>query len=262
MHNRLTAAEKFVYPIFALIFFICIWGLAVSILNIPNYLVPSPVQVGSLLLNDSKYLLFHTITTIAEAIVGLAIAVVVALCTASLLTFSSRARAGLVPLVIASQTIPIIAIAPVLTLWFGVGFWSKAIMAAVLCWFPLVMNATRGFLDIDPTSLAVFETYRASKAQTFAKLRLPHGLSQVVAGIRISAGLAMIGAVVAEYVGADRGLGYVVTQASYRLETDRLFAAVLCGAAAGVLLAELVYNLSLLAYRWFLRGTPNPHNAG
>jgi NitT/TauT family transport system permease protein len=149
--------------------------------------------------------------------------------------------------------VPVVAIAPIMVLWLGSGFASKAAMAAILCWFPAVMAATRGFLELEPNHAALFDVYRASSWDRLVKLRLPSGIAHVTSGIRVSAGLSMIGAIVAEYVGADRGLGYVITQATYRLDTDRLFAAVFCAAIAGVMIAEITYTVANRLFRPYLR---------
>jgi NitT/TauT family transport system permease protein len=253
MKDDSVSARDFVFVLATLACLIVVWAVIINIFSIPFYLLPSPTQVARTLLSDSGYLTFHTLITAAEAVVGLIIAIAVGFLVATVLANIEPVRAGFLPIIIAAQAVPIVAVAPIFALWFGTGFMSKAAMAALLCWFPTVMNATRGLLEIDPTIKALFEVYRATRTQLFFKLRLPSAVSYVTSGIRISAGLAMIGAIVAEYVGADRGLGYVITQATYRVDTDRLFAAVICGAFAGVVIAEAMYNTSSWVFRSYFR---------
>jgi len=250
MSTKAKYVEGLLYPLFAVATLIALWSTIVIVFSVPAYLLPTPTQVAKLIVTDRLYFLSHSLMTAAEALAGLTIAIIAGLFSAAVLASSPRIRIGALPIIIASQTIPIIALAPIVVLWLGAAFASKVAMAAIMCWFPLVMSATRGFLEVDPAIKAVFEVYRASRFKTFFKLQFPSGLILVMSGLRISAGMAMIGAIVAEYVGADRGLGYVITQASYRLDTDRLFAAVICGAIVSVALAQIVYIIGV----WLLRG--------
>jgi NitT/TauT family transport system permease protein len=135
------------------------------------------------------------------------------------------------------QAIPVVAVAPVLSLWFGVGVVSKIAMAALLCWFPMVVNAIRGFEATTTEQKLLFTIYGTSRTQLFFKLQLPQSVRFLLSGARTSAGLAMIGAIVAEYTGANAGLGYVITQSTYRLDTPELFAAILLAALAGLTLS-------------------------
>jgi putative hydroxymethylpyrimidine transport system permease protein len=237
----------------AIVVLLLLWHGIVKLFAIPSYLFPSPVEVGLAIMSDPFNFLRHTVVTSLEAIVGLWLALTLALAAAAILGTFQKLREAAMPLVIGAQAVPIVAIAPIVVLWLGPGLASKVVMAAILCWFPAVMAATRGLMETEVNHVALFDVYRASRWDRLMKLRLPSGVTHVTSGIRVSAGLAMIGAIVAEYVGADKGLGYMITQASYRLDTDRLFAAVTCGAVAGVLIAEIVYTLFQQLFRRFLR---------
>lgn len=253
MNTKHQTQPNWIYLSLALTTIVVLWLVIVKALAVPSYLFPSPIQVFSVIASDPLYFLRHTAVTALEALAGLILALVCALTGAAILATLPRLRSATMPLIIGLQAVPIVAIAPLVVLWLGSGFASKAVMAAVLCWFPSVMAATRGLIETEENLTALFDIYRASSWDRLIKLRLPSGISHVTSGIRVSAGLAMIGAIVAEYVGADQGLGYVITQSTYRLDTDRLFAAVICGALAGITIAQVVYTLSQHLFRTSLR---------
>ncbi|MGH8497548.1 MAG: ABC transporter permease, partial [Methylococcales bacterium] len=130
----------------------------------------------------------------------------------------------ILPYFIASQAVPIVAVAPLFILWLGNGITSKVGMAALICFFPVTVNSSRGLRSVSQEHVDLFRINAASAAQIFWKLRLPASLGYVMTGLRVSAALAMIGAIVAEYAGANQGIGYVIMQATYRLDTPLLFA--------------------------------------
>jgi NitT/TauT family transport system permease protein len=253
LNIRQSRVFSFLWSIVGLGILFCLWFLVVEVWSIPPYLLPNPIIVFSAIISSPGYFLVQTGATLYEAVLGLMLAVGGALLVASFMSMFASVRTALLPVVIGLQAVPIVAIAPIFVLWFGTGAASKIAMAALLCWFPSVISAARGLGSIDPAVETVFQIYGASRSQLFLKLRLPSSVAFVISGVRISAGLAMIGAIVAEYVGADRGLGYVITQASYRLETDTLMAAVLCAAIAGIALAELAHLISRLSFSRFVQ---------
>lgn len=217
--------------------------------RIPPYLFPAPSVVGRELLRSRAYFAQHAKATAFEALCGLALAVIIGFVSGVALAEWRRIRESFLPLLVASQAVPIIAVAPIVVLWFGNGYGSKIAMAALLCYFPLTVNSMRGMSAPSSMEIDVFRMYAATRWQMFAKLRLPASVPFVFGGLRVSAALATIGAIVAEYAGADRGLGYVITQSTYRLDTPQLFAAVLCSAFIGC----MFYGVIVIFERVFLR---------
>ena len=157
------------------------------------------------------------------------------------------------PIVVGLQAVPVVAIAPLLSLWIGVGLVSKVAMAMLLCWFPMIINAVRGFESTTLEQRALFTIYGSKRSQIFLHLQVPQSMRFLVSGARTSAGLAMIGAIVSEYTGANLGLGYLIMQATYQLDTVELFAAILLAAVSGLLLSWSVGLAERTILRRYLR---------
>ena len=213
---------------------ILIWYYLVHLIGIPSYLVPSPSQVWSNIATDGGYFVGHLEITLLEAYLGFALAILIGFFVGSLFALLGWLETMLLPYAIASQAIPVVALAPLLVLWLGTGIASKVAMATLLCFFPMVVNTTIGLRSVTVEQLSLFWVYDATVCQIFWKLRLPASLPFVGSGMRISAAMAMIGAIVAEYAGADRGIGYVIMQSTYRVDTAQLFTAIFFAAFGGI----------------------------
>jgi NitT/TauT family transport system permease protein len=231
---------------------ILLWSLAVRVFSIPQYLIPSPGDIWRTMFGTGGYYFSHVLVTLIEAVIGFALAVLIGFATGTLFAMFGWLEQMLLPYAIASQAIPIVAVAPLLVLWLGSGVASKVAMATLLCFFPMVVNTTKGLRAVGPEQLALFRVYNASSLQVFWKLRVPSSLPFVASGMRISAALSMIGAIVAEYAGADRGIGYVIMQATYRVDTAQLFAAILYAALGGLLIFFLSVMLERVCMKRFL----------
>ena len=154
------------------------------------------------------------------------------------------------PWAIVLQTVPIVAIAPLLTIWFGFTLVPKITIAAIICFFPVLVNTTRGLRSVSIQALELMNVLSASKSAIFWRLRLPSSLPYVFAGLRIAATLAVIGAIVAEFTGSNRGIGYVIVQASYRLDTRLMFAAIALSSLGGILFFSLIGWIEKTTLRW------------
>jgi NitT/TauT family transport system permease protein len=243
--------RKIVSPlVFALLLLIA-WQGVTSIFKIPEFLFPSPLRLIAQLRDDSKYLLEQGLVTLLEAACGLVVAIVVGFLMGTAFALSTLLERTILPYAIASQAVPIVATAPLLILWLGAGMASKVAMAALICFFPMVVNSTRGLRAVSKEQFALMRVFGATRWQIFWKLRFPTSLSYVLSGMRASAALAMIGAIVAEYAGADHGLGYVIMQATYRVDTPRLFAGILFSAFGGWLLFLIVALVERTVFRHY-----------
>ena len=227
-------------PILSLIGILVIWEILVLLLNIPEYLLPKPTRIISEIITNFDHLLNHTGVTMLEAIIGYIIANVFGFIVAVIFAHSKTVEKGLYPYAIALKTTPIIAMAPLLVLWFGTGITSKIIAAAVICFFPILVNTVKGLRAVDDEALDLFKSFSANKWQIFIKLRLPNSLPYIFSALKISTGLAIVGAVVGEFVGASKGIGYVILVSSYHLETVTMFAAITMSASAGILFFWLI----------------------
>jgi NitT/TauT family transport system permease protein len=228
--------ERILPPIISALLVIILWSIAIQVFLIPEFLLPSPKSIVDAMVDDRDYFLEHGLTTLLEASVGFSLAVVLGFILGTMFALFGLLERMLLPYAIASQAVPIVAVAPLFVLWLGTGLASKIAMAALICFFPMVVNTARGLRSVGDQYLALMHIYGATKWQIFWKLRFPASLAYLLSGMRISAALAMIGAIVAEYAGADRGLGYVIMQSTYRLDTVQLFAGIFYSAFGGLMI--------------------------
>ncbi|HUF38335.1 MAG TPA: ABC transporter permease [Anaerolineales bacterium] len=227
------------------------WALAVRVSGLPAFILPSPGQVWATLverLADGS-LLFHFRITLAEVLAGLALGLVVASVLGYLLAKSPAAERLLSPYIVASQAVPVVAIAPLLIIWFGPGLISKILICALIVFFPVLVNVIVGLRSVPENLHALMRSLNATRAQTFWKLEVPAALPVLLGGLRIGATLSVIGAVVGEYIGSDRGLGFLVRLGDGSYNTALVFVAVL----ALVLLALSLYGAVVALERRLLR---------
>jgi len=172
------------------------------------------------------------------------------------MAFSRLLHRGLYPFVIASQTVPIVAIAPLLLIWVGYGLTAKVIVVALISFFPIVVNMIDGIKSVDVDMVDMMRSFGASKWQVFTKLQVPSSLPYLFSGVKIAASVSVIGAVIGEWVGSSRGLGYLMTRSIPQFQTDRVFAAIFILAFLGVALFILAVLAERLALPW-RRATSN-----
>lgn len=231
------------------------WHLVVDINEIESFLVPLPSEVWQVVQEKSVELSRATWNTALAAISGFLLSVVIGTFTAFVFSQSILVRRSLYPYAIFLQTVPIVAIAPLVINWFGNGFQSIVVVTVVISLFPVITSVTVGLTSVDRGLRDLFEMNRASRWQTLFKLRMPHAVPYLVTGARTSSGLAVVGAIVGEFFagyGSDHyGLGYLVLQSSGQLRTDLLFATIISSALLGVMMFALVtwVGYQLLA-RW------------
>jgi len=222
-----------------------VWELVVWAAGVPDYLFPAPVAVARSLGNDGGLLARATLVTVREVVLGYLLAVAGALAIAVLLHVSTALRRALLPLLVLSQTIPTVLLAPILAILLGYGLEPKLVVVAVVCFFPIVVNAVDGLRSADPETVRMMRTLRAGRASIFRRVELPGALPSIFSGARVAATYAAVGAVFAEWAGSSSGLGFVILQAQPALETARIFAAVVILSA----LALALYALVTLAER-------------
>ena len=202
----------------------------------PPFLLPAPSRVAAVLAERWDILAGHAVTTLTEILLGLAIGALLGITVALLLTAWRGGRRWLLPLLIASQAIPVFAIAPLLTLWLGFGMASKIAMATIIIFFPVATAFYDGLRRTEPGWLDLAATMGASRRAALWRIRVPAALPALASGLRVAAAVAPIGAVVGEWVGASAGLGYVMLQANGRSQTDMMFAALAILAAMAMVL--------------------------
>lgn len=222
-------------PILFFICFLIVWELSVIFFKFPEYLLPQPTKILIEIITNFGKFLMHTGITMFEAIMGYLIANILGFSVAVIFAHYRTIEKGFYPYAIALKTTPIIAMAPLLILWFGTGIASKIVAAALVCFFPILVNTVKGLRAVDDDSLDLFKSYSASKWQIFTKLSLPTALPYIFSALKISTGLAVVGAIVGEFVGANKGIGYVILVSTYHLETVTMFAGIIMSALIGVL---------------------------
>jgi len=207
------------------------WQLIVMATGIPEYLLPAPSVIVA---NVDRTLVIQLGVTFVEALIGFLIAGVLAFGCAVMFVRFSTLEEGLFPIAIAIKTTPIVAVAPLLVIWLGTGWWSKIVAVMLICFFPVLVNAVKGLKAADTEYRELFQTLGASRSQEFRKLRIPYCLPYLFSALKISSSLAIVGAIVGEFVGATQGLGYLIMVSSAHLETATLFTAIAAAALAGI----------------------------
>lgn len=211
------------------------WELLCRLFNVPEYLLPPPTRIFAQLLKELPSLLSNTSITLLEALLGFVIANVLAICLSISMVYVRNLDKAIMPFAIALKTTPIVAMAPLLLLWFGNGLAPKVAAAALICFFPALVNSLKGFNALADGEEDLFRVYGATKTQTLTKLRVHRAAPYIFSALKVSSSLAIVGAIVGEFVGANKGVGYLILIASYHLETARMFAALTMAAIAGVL---------------------------
>ncbi len=237
-------------PLALLSLTLVIWEAWVRIDDTPAWFMPSPSAVAEELWSSRALLWEHTWTTLQEVLLGYAIALLVGVTTALLIAYSPIAERTIYPLIVASQAIPIIALAPILLIWFGFGMTPKVIVVVLLCYFPIAVNMADGLRAADRDALNLLRSMGASRWQQMRIVRIPSSLPYLISGARIAAAVSVIGAIVGEWVGASSGLGYLMTRAASQFLTARLFATVAISAALGIALFVIVALVGRLLVPW------------
>jgi NitT/TauT family transport system permease protein len=239
--------EPLAAPGLALILLI-LWQLAVPFLGLSEFVLPTPLQIIARMAKDYALLLHHARVTLLEVLGGFALAVLAGIPTALLIFYSRVFERAVYPLLIAEQAVPKVALAPLVVLYLGYGWAPKIFLAFLIGYFPIVVSTVVGLQSLDAGMVNLVRSMGANGWQTFIKIRLPAALPNVFGGLKLAIGLAVIGAVIGEYVAAERGLGYLQLQANSQFDTTLNFASVVMISGLGVFLFSLVR----LAERFFV----------
>lgn len=231
---------RWALPLVLLAVVVGLWEAAVTVGGVHQYLLPGPGTVLSRMVMGWDDFLGPAVPTIIAIVVGFAAAVVIAVLIAVAMVYSSIVRRALYPLLIVAQVVPKVALAPLFIIWFGFGESPKILMVTLICFFPIVIDSVVGLSAARPESLMLVRSMGASRWQAFWKIRWPWALPNIFAGIKVGITLAIVGAVVAEFVGANQGLGVVLVTARGNLDSVTVFAAIGWLTIIGLVLFALV----------------------
>jgi len=237
-------------PYITFLVLLLIWELAVKLYQIPEYILTSPTQIVATMVDIFPALTFHGTMTVLEALIGFSLAIVTAFVMALLLDNISWLNRAIYPLLIMSQTIPLIVLAVLFTLWFGFGLLPKILVVILVCFFPIVISLSNGLNNIDHDQLNLFRSMGASRLKTFTMVKLPAAMPSFFSGIRISATYSIMAAVIAEWLGSNRGLGYYMTLQQKQFALDRVLAAVVVICLLSLLLVKITDLCEYLLVPW------------
>jgi len=227
-----------------------LWQLAVTIFPIPSYLLPSPLEIGSVMVSRFELQTTHALVTVREILLGFALAVLIGVPLAVAITFLPLFEKLFYPILVATQAIPKVAVAPLFLVWFGFGEAPKVAMASVIAVFPIIIDTAVGLRAIDPDMVRLAKSMRAGSLKTFWKVRLPIALPSIFAGLKMAMTFAVIGAVVGEFVAGQSGLGYLIQAATGSLQTEVAFASIVYLSFIGIVLFFIVEAFERFFVPW------------
>lgn len=230
--------------------FFALWELAVDLLHVKPVILPPPSLIFQSIAKHWLYLLQNSWPTFLAVTGGFAIAAVLGFTIAVGIAYSRWISELTYPFLIAAQVIPKVALAPLFIIWFGFGLAPKVVIAALIAFFPIVINTARGLVSVEPELLQYMNSLGASWREIFFKISLPWALPYIFASFRISITLAVVGAVVGEFVSSDSGLGYVISYANVSLDTDVMFAGIIVLSVLGMLLFLAVVLVERIFLSW------------
>ncbi len=240
----------YLYPILTILVLLAGWEGATRLLRIPRLLLPAPTEVVATLVAEAPLLLQMSTTTAQEILIGFALSVVFGVPLGAFIVYSRRFEQAVYPLLVASQTVPKAALAPIFVVWLGLGMTSKVLIAFVIAFFPIVIDTVVGLRSISPEVLYLVRSMGANPFQTFWLVRLPNALPNIFGGLKVASTLAVVGAIVGEFVSADKGLGYLVLVANGNLNTPLVFAVVTTLSLMGVIFYFAIEAVEKFVIRW------------
>lgn len=243
-------AIAFLRVVLPVVLLLAIWQMAIQLLRPPAFLFPSPLDVLSVFVEKPAYLAGNALLTLLEMVLGLTAGALAGIVVALLLARHGFAERLLLPIIVATQTLPVFAIAPLLVIWFGFGMASKVVMAMLIIFFPVASTFHDGLRRTPRHWIDLGQSWGASAGQQMRLIRLPAAMPSLMSGLKVAATVAPIGAVVGEWAGAAGGLGFVMLQANARTQTDMVFAALVILALSAWLLRQAVILIADRLVPW------------
>jgi NitT/TauT family transport system permease protein len=250
-------ARTIILPIVVVAVAIGAWEAAVRIFAIPEFILPAPSRVWTETTAAGPVILGHTLSTLRTTLLGFALSIAVSVPLAVLIASTPLLANSIYPLLVLTQSIPKVAIAPIIVVAFGAGELSRVVVAFLIAFFPLVISVSTGLLATPPELVELGRSLKATKAQELLRIRLPYAVPFVFSGLKLSITFAVIGAVVGEFVAADRGLGYEILSATAFFKTSIAFGAVVILSVMGIALFQMVVLVERVLFPWSADGGQN-----
>lgn len=255
MTQKRRFISQYLFPAFTFIGLILLWELAVDLFSIRELFLPPPSKVVAVMLKSGDLLLTHSLVTLLETVAGFGLGVLVGIPLATGISYSRFLQNTIYPLIVGAQSIPKAAIAPLFLIWIGYGLQSKILVAFSITFFPVVVATATGLNAVEPEMLDLIRSLSATPMQIFRMIRFPNALPFIFTGFKVSVGLAVIGAVVGEFVGSNNGLGYLILVATSELNTSLVIASVVLLSIMGIGLFAIVSVLEKVLFPWYTTRT-------
>jgi NitT/TauT family transport system permease protein len=243
---------QIIYPAVMIVTVMIVWEIFVHWFKIPEFILPAPSRVALTVYANQKSILNHTWITLGEIVLGFVGAAVLGMLLAFLITASRSFEQAIYPILVSSQAVPKLAVAPLLLIWMGFGMDTKVVIAILIAFFPVVIDTVTGFRSVSQEMVFLAKSMGVSRWQMFRHFTLPHASPLIFSGLKVAITLAVSGAIVGEFVGADRGLGYLIMLASGKMQTDLVFGSVVILAMLGILLFYIVLISERMVLPWHI----------
>jgi ABC-type nitrate/sulfonate/bicarbonate transport system permease component len=242
--------RQYILPIFTFIIFLLLWQFFVIWLHIEQWIIPSPLRIINSFWQSRSLMFYHTIPTVFEALIGLFCATILGIFMAILMERSEVIRKIIYPFLIISQTVPFITLAPLLTLWFGFGLLPKIIIIILVCFFPITINLFDGLNGVDSATIKLLISMGATRGQILKWVKWPFSLPAFFSGLKIAGAYAILGAVISEWVGSDRGLGILLTRSAKSYLVDRVFATIGVITILSIIIILVIEGVARITIPW------------
>lgn len=241
--------NKFSY-IFGILILIILWFIISKLNFVPKFLLPSPIDVIKAFFKDFNLILSHLLVTLLEAFTGLSFSIILGFFLAIIMDKFNFIYKITYPILVLSQTIPTIAIAPLIVLWFGFGIFPKIVLIFITCFFPITISILSGFKSIDNDMLKLMKSLNSSYLKTLFFLKIPYSLKSFFSGLKISASYSIVSAVVAEWLGGEKGIGVYMTRVKKAYAFDKMFASIIIISIVSIILVYLIKLIENYAIYW------------
>ncbi len=250
MRKKLKSITNKLYPMAFIAIILVIWFVICQLKIVPGFMLPSPQSVVKALVNDFGLLMGHAATTLQEAFIGLILSIVFALALAVIMDECDVLYKMVYPVMVLTQTVPTVAIAPLLVLWMGFGILPKITLIFITCFFPIAVSTLGGLRSVDADMIRLFRSMGANKRQILWRVKLPYALEGFFSGLKVAATYSIVGAVISEWLGGVSGLGVYMTRVRKSYAFDKMFAVILITSAVSLLVMKLVTLLQKKMMPW------------